>query len=306
MEENQTYYFRKYKKKEKKMELRIINPTEDGFVQEIEWNHEEIKAEVAEKMKEYASMVYTKDQIKEAKSDRAKLNKFVKALEAKSKEIKKQCMAPYEDFETKMKEIIMIVNEPIALIDEQLRDYDEQKKAEKRKQIEELFQTLPKIDGFEDLELYQIWNEKWLNTTVSMKKVTDEINAALEEIKGNMEMLQKLPEYSFEALKVYRDTLDVKRAVGEAQMMSEVQKEKAAYEAKRRKEEQQKLAVASEEIPGQASFSNPESFDSYTNQVMPSKEKTKEWVKFQAYMTVDDALALKRFFEARNIEFKAI
>ncbi len=290
------------------MELKIYSPTEGDFVKTIEWNHEEIKAEVAEKMKEYASMVYAKDQIKEAKSDRAKLNKFVKVLEAKRKEIKKQCLAPYEDFEAKVKEIIMIVNEPIALIDEQLRDYDEQRKAEKRKQIEELFQSLPKTEGFEELKLEQIWNNKWLNATVSMKKVTDEINAALEEIRGNMEMLRKLPEFSFEALKVYKDTLDVKRAVEEAKMMSAVQKEKAAYEAEQRakKEEQQKLGTISEEIPGQYSFLDPESFDSYVNRVLPSKEKPKEWVAFKALMSCEDAAELKKFFLGRCIEFKAV
>lgn len=289
------------------MELKIFNPAEDGFVKTIEWNHEEIKAEVAEKMKEYASVVYSENQIQEARADRAKLNKFVKALEVKRKEIKNQCMQPYTNFEAKMKEITSIVNESIKVIDNQVKGFEEQKKAEKRKQIEELFQRLPKIDGFE-LKLEQIWNNKWLNTTVSMKKVTDEINAALEEIKGNMEILRKLPEFSFEALKVYKDTLDVKRAVEEAQMMSAVQKEKAAYEAEQRakKEEQQKLGTISEKIPGQYSFSNLESFDSYVNRVLPSKEKPKEWVKFQAYMTVDDALALKQFFQERNIDFKSV
>ena len=31
------------------MELKIYSPTEDGFIKAIEWNHEEIKNEVAEK-----------------------------------------------------------------------------------------------------------------------------------------------------------------------------------------------------------------------------------------------------------------
>ena len=41
------------------MELRIYNPQEDGFVQKIEWNYEELKTEVAAAADEYAVSVYT-------------------------------------------------------------------------------------------------------------------------------------------------------------------------------------------------------------------------------------------------------
>ena len=61
------------------MELKIYNPQEDGFVQKIEWNYEELKTEVAAAADEYAVSVYTDETIKQAKADRAKLNKFVDA-----------------------------------------------------------------------------------------------------------------------------------------------------------------------------------------------------------------------------------
>ena len=69
------------------MELRIYNPQEDGFVQKIEWNYEELKTEVAAAADEYAVSVYTDETIKQAKADRAKLNKFVDALKGKRTEI---------------------------------------------------------------------------------------------------------------------------------------------------------------------------------------------------------------------------
>ena len=58
------------------MELKIYehNPQE-----EIKWNNEELKAEIAEKVKDYKNLVYTDNQIKDAKADRARLNKLVKA-----------------------------------------------------------------------------------------------------------------------------------------------------------------------------------------------------------------------------------
>lgn len=86
------------------MELKIYSPTEEGFLKSIEWNHEEIKREVAERVRYYKNLAYTDDQIADAKKDRATLNKFVQELEATRKAVKKQCLAPYEDFEKKIKE----------------------------------------------------------------------------------------------------------------------------------------------------------------------------------------------------------
>ena len=59
------------------MELKIYNPQEGGFLQSIEWNFEELKAEIEEIVREYETAVYTDDAIKQMKTDRAKLNRFV-------------------------------------------------------------------------------------------------------------------------------------------------------------------------------------------------------------------------------------
>ena len=71
------------------MELKIYNPQEEGFLKEIDWNYEELKIEIQGKANDYMNLVYTADQVKDAKKDRANLNKFVEALESKRKEIKK-------------------------------------------------------------------------------------------------------------------------------------------------------------------------------------------------------------------------
>ena len=106
------------------MELKIYSPKDDNDLQAIEWNHEEIKAEVTQKVEMYKTLVYTDDQVTSAKADKAKLNKFVTALEDKRKEIKRKYLEPYETFEKQVKDIVAIVNEPIALIDSQIKAFD--------------------------------------------------------------------------------------------------------------------------------------------------------------------------------------
>lgn len=55
------------------MELKIYNPVEDGFIKKIDWNYEDLKAEIETRTAEYAASVYNDDSIKNAKDDRQSL-----------------------------------------------------------------------------------------------------------------------------------------------------------------------------------------------------------------------------------------
>ena len=76
------------------LEIKVIAPTEDMFIDHIIWNSDEIEKEVAAKVGFYKNLVYTEDQVAEAKKDRAALNKFVAALKAKDREIRDLCLKP--------------------------------------------------------------------------------------------------------------------------------------------------------------------------------------------------------------------
>lgn len=214
------------------MELKIYENHEQ---KEIKWNNEELKAEIAEKVKDYKNLVYTDNQIKDAKADRAKLNKLVKALEDKRKEVKKECLQPYEKFESQIKEVIAIVNEPIALIDGQVKEYEEQKKKEKQEQIEKLFEEK---NIFDWLKLEKIFDTKWLNATNSISKIESEIDEKVAKIDAEISTLQSLKEFSFEAIETYKNCLDLSLAIAEGQRLAEIQrrKEEAKKEEEARKE----------------------------------------------------------------------
>ena len=61
------------------MELKV---NEYQLPEQILFNYEELKAELTEKVQHYETLVYTDDQIKEAKTDRALLLKFAGTVEA--------------------------------------------------------------------------------------------------------------------------------------------------------------------------------------------------------------------------------
>ena len=59
------------------MELRIKSMS---FPEAIEFNFEQLKQELTDKAEQYKGLVYTDDQVQDAKKDVAALRKFTKAL----------------------------------------------------------------------------------------------------------------------------------------------------------------------------------------------------------------------------------
>lgn len=275
------------------MELKIYENHEQ---KEIKWNNEELKAEIAEKVKDYKNLVYTDNQIKEAKADRAKLNKLVKALEDKRKEVKKECLQPYEKFESQIKEVIAIVNEPIALIDGQVKEYEEQKKKEKQEQIEKLFEEK---NIFDWLKLEKIFDTKWLNATNSISKIESEIDEKVAKIDAEISTLQSLKESSFEAIETYKNCLDLSLAIAEGQRLAEIQRRKEA--AKKEEEARKEQAAIEKELP----FNEAEVVQ-IENQQEQKETPVIYTVSFKAKMTIEQSRALKEFCKNNGIELLPI
>lgn len=283
------------------MELKILSPQEGGFVKEIQWNNEELKTEIAEKMQEYKSLAFTEETIKEAKSDRAKLNKLRTAFEDERKRIKKLCMAPYDAFEKQVKELIALIDEPIRLIDGQIKEVEEKRRNDKRREIEELFPSI----GFQPfVTLDMIWDDKWLNATVSMAKIEEQMKSQMYKIGNEVHTIRELPEFSFEAMETYKKTLDLAKAIQEGQRLSEIQKRKALYEEeqKRKAEELKKQPVeAAPEPVAQQSGSLPAQQDE-TVSVQASDEQVMS-LDFRAWGTIEQLMKLRQYMIDNKIRF---
>lgn len=285
------------------MELKI---NEIIIPEKIDFNYKELKQELTEKVKMYESLVYTDDQIKQAKTDKANLNKLKKALNNERIRREREYMAPFNKFKAQINEIIGIIDKPIAIIDKQVKEAEEQKKLEKAHAIEELFEEMAKPEW---VKLEAFYNSKWLNATVSMKSIREEIESRLEQINNDLDTLSNLTDFGFEATEVYKSTLDINRAVNEGKRLVEIQK---------RKEEQERLkaeaAARAQEKPkteeiGSKTEEKVENEDVKTKYEIsqPDPESINaQWVSFSARLTIDQAKELKQFFDNRNIEFKAI
>lgn len=222
------------------MEFKIYNPQEEGFLKEIDWNYEELKTEIQKKANDYMNLVYTADQIKDAKKDRANLRKFVTALENKRKEIKRQVMQPYTAFEEQEKELIGIVDQAIGNIDIQIKGYEEATRQEKLEKIKGIYsKTIGDLDRTVPFE--KIYKDSWLNVSTALKSITTEIAEIRDKVDSDLKVINAdTSPYVFEMKEEYLKAFDLTAA------MMKKQKQKEAQRQQQLKEEAQKVASAGE------------------------------------------------------------
>ena len=220
-----------------KMEFRLINPTEDGFLRRIQWNKEELEAAVRAKIASYENVVYTEENIKAAKNDRAELNKLIKAIEDRRKQVKKIINEPYAIFESELKEILALINEPVGLIDQQVKAFEERQKEEKKAAIQATYDE--NIGDLADvLPFEKIFDIRYLNQTFKLATAQEEVKGKIDTVKTDLETIDSLDsKYKLNAKDVYIKTLDLSRALAENKRLADLE-EKLEAEKKRKEEEE--------------------------------------------------------------------
>ena len=257
----------------------------------ITFNYEELKAELLQKVSVYETMVYGEDQIKEAKADRANLNRLKKALNDERIKREKEYMQPFNQFKAQISEIISIIDKPVAVIDKQVKEYEEHQKAEKMDQIDSFFceqwnsRNLPAA-----AEIDKIMDHKWLNSSVSMKSIQEAIIAKLDQIENDLAVVRGLPSYAFEAEQEYLASMDLAKAIGYTHRLQAIAEMKAAHEAEQAKKEETKQ-------PESVNYGSSKS-------EITVNEPSRQWIGFQAFLSVDEAKALGQFMKDNGIKYK--
>lgn len=260
--------------------------------EEITFNYEELKAEVLQKLSIYETMIYTEDQIKLAKEDRANLNRLKKALNDERIRREKEYMQPFSTFKAQIAEIISIIDKPVAVIDKQIKAAEEQAKAEKLQQIRDYFEE---VNPYE-IKLEQIMDQKWLNASANMKAIRDSIDTRIAEIEKDLAVIRSLPAHAYEAEECYLDTLDLAKAVSHSHFLQAQAERKAACEAEQAKKNETETKPVCK-----TNINDPEDIEN-----IAGYEPCRQWIGFQAFLSVDEAKALGAWLKAQGIKYKAI
>ena len=251
-------------------ELKVQAPKNAPVV----WNYDELKANLETALADFQNRVYTEDMLTDAKADRAKLNKLRDAIKAERISREKEYMQPFIEFKNQANELCELIDKASAGIKEQLDTFEEKRLAEKTEAIRVLYDDIVSNYDLPFLTLEKILNDKWLNKTTSDKAIAGEITEICEKIIKDMEVIKRLPDYSFEATEAYKATLDLNKALEEGERISKIAEQKKIVEAETMKE----------------TAKTDDTFE----------------VKFKANLTVEQAKALAKFCQDNGIKLEKI
>lgn len=282
------------------MEFKLINPkNENGFIQAIEFNFEELKAELSTKLENYNNLTYTEETIKTAKEDRAGLNKFKEAIETRRKEIKNLYLKPYNEFEAKVKELTALIDKPILAIDTQIKNFDNQRIEAKRIDITDFYNSVIE-DMAEILPLEKIFNPKWLNATFKMSNIEKEIVETIGKVNGNLNVIDDLkldPELALQVKDKYLTTLDFGLAMAEKTRLENLKN--AINKCEITKDEQ----VHQEDVKP---VLNDEQTAEIEQKITPIQTEKIYYREFWVKGTKSQLIALSEYLKANNIEYGGI
>lgn len=276
------------------MEFKLINP--DTFVKVIEFNYDDLQKWITEQVEKYQNLSYTDETIKDAKEDRAALNKFRERIDAARKDVKKRYLEPYNNFEEKVKKLLALIEEPAAAIDTQVKEYEERKKSEKEEQIKEYFNAV--VGDLSKLLSYdKIFDKKWLNATTNIKSVQVQIDQIIEKVKFDLQTIKDLKsEWELTLIDTYLQTLDIAAALREKTRLEERQKAIMEEGSVEQTMSIEQVANVSEQVNDQVS-------DQVSDQVEPVKIYTRKfWVKGSA----DQLRTLGQYMKEHGIEYGGI
>lgn len=221
----------------------------------VTWNYEDLKKAITNALEVYKITEYDDSNIGQAKKDRAMLNNLSKSVNARKIEIKKKCLEPYELIETQAKELMAIIQEPIAVIDERLTEYETARRKKARAVILEYMQKA--FEGIEqqiaDKAKNALYDDRWENATAKKSEWQTAIDARADAIRSDLQVLAGIEEkFRSYAMDAYRPNLRLADAM---QKVQELRAQEAAILKRQQEEErrrrQEELAKREAELAAQ-------------------------------------------------------
>lgn len=293
------------------MEL-AIEPIEKIIPTTFKWNYDELKKDIAKTMAIYKNASYTDETMKEAKKDVAKLRKFSRALDDKRKEVKKLWNTPVAEFEGKVKELTGLVQEPITLIDTQVKEYEQKIIDDKLKEAKDYFTSKAKKEGIDGFLSWSVVEQpNFSNLSKTLNNIKKEVDETIEQVKKDWAAIEGLEsKYESDMKLNYVNTLDLQEAIALNQRLIKQAEERAEYERKRKEEEARRAEERARQRKEQAK--KPDLFVK-KEEVKPEHkpEPIKEveelhTLSFKVTGTAKELMQLSEYMKSNNIQFEKI
>lgn len=139
-----------------------------------------------------------------AKKRCADINKVVKNIEDKRKQVKKEYNAPYEIFEKELKEVTAVLNTARDNLWEQITKAEQEIKDKLENHYRNYFETKAEENGITAYKTWeQIFDPKWLNKGKKANTVCEEIDDKIATVKNELTAIKAL-QSEFESVLLVR------------------------------------------------------------------------------------------------------
>lgn len=297
------------------MELKIYSPQEAGFVQKIDWNFNELKKEITTASQEYAASVYTDETIMDAKKDRAKLRKFIDAMNSERTRIRKKLLEPDEVFGAQIKELSGIIEKAIINIDDQVKDYERRQREEKTAKVRDFYEE--NINDLIDiLPFEKVFRPEYANSSTTMKSIKEEILALIQKVDEGLAIINEVDSpYAGEMKEIFLQTYDIGKAMAERNRLeaaAQKRKEYEAEQARKKAEREASLKAETARVIGAGKNravmqqNKPVMQESKTGAAIETVEDPVHVIDFRVHATAVQLTKLKEFLKIEGIRFEPV
>lgn len=275
----------------------------------IKTNLNELEAYVNENLAKYQGLVYTDDQIKDAKTDRRNLNNLGKAINDWRIRQEREFNEPFAAVKEQCNRVVGRIKETSGEIDSQVKAYEQSKKEQKKQQIAAYWDEIK----LHDIPLEQIFDERWLNVTCSEKEWKTALDRRKERITMDLASFANYADAKMCEFMIteYMKTLDVQMCLD--RWNEQVEAERRAEEAKARAEairqarEEETRRRAEMAAQRAAEESRPAPQEDPAPQEAPDPRDFLYSPTFKMIdLTYDQAMDLTNYFKNKGLKFMSI
>lgn len=156
----------------------------------IRWNEAEVQQNLTEMLAAYTGRVYTPETIKDAKADRAAVNKLDKQLSDAARSAKAFYMKPLEEFLQSTKQMQTQCKAVSGAIDQQVKAVEE---AERQDKADALWAVYADCIGElrEMIPFDRLLVPQWLNKTYDLAKASRELRKSVETRREELRLIRE-------------------------------------------------------------------------------------------------------------------
>lgn len=298
------------------MENMVVVNQEAGWIQ---CDFEAVKERLQRRLDEYRGAFFCEESKAAAKKEVASLRKEKKEFSDRIRQVKEAYMKPYVMFESRAKELLVLYDEPINLIDGQVKEFEERRREERRTLIQSIHQE-EAASLSEYLPLDRIYDPRWENATTKEREIRAAIAGMVTTVERDISAIQSMQsEAEQQAFEVYKRGLSLSDAMTylsnyerqKAEIMQREQERQRREEADRiRREERERIAAeqrAQEERDKAVEQARKEAAQETIESLIPEDVNgAATWLTYQLQLTEEQKEKLEIYLDSVGIEWELV